>query len=113
MVGLALSCLEIVLEGYKWYRTAGEQEKLFPLTWPQTKRALILFVVLLLWSLGLNTLGFLVSSVLAMCVVAVYFDPNKTRRNIIRDILVCVIIGVLVYFMFGYLEVHYPRALLI
>lgn len=113
IVGLILSCLEIALEGYKWYRTAGAQEKLFPLNGAQTRRALILFGVLFLWCLGLSTLGFLVSSILAMCAIAVYFDPHKTRRNVLRDIAVCLVLGVLVYYMFGYLEVHYPRALLI
>ena len=101
------------MEGYKWYRTAGAQEKLFPLNGAQTRRALILFGVLFLWCLGLSTLGFLVSSILAMCAIAVYFDPHKTRRNVLRDIAVCLVLGVLVYYMFGYLEVHYPRALLI
>ncbi len=112
-VGLALSCLEILLEGIKWRRTADHQEKFFPLTWVQTKRGLVALGILILWVVGLNTIGFLVTSLAALCVITVWFDPQKTKKNIIRDVASCVVIGIIVYVMFGYLGVNFPRALLI
>ena len=112
VVGLVLCGLEVALEGVKWYRTAEEQEKLWALSAAQTKRALILLGILVLWCMGLNTIGFLVSSLAALCAVAVYFEPEKTKRNLIRDVVACLVVGVIVYFLFGYLGVHFPRALL-
>lgn len=38
---------------------------------------------------------------------------QKTKKNIIRDVAFCVVIGIIVYVMFGYLGVNFPRALLI
>ena len=112
-VGLALSCLEILLEGIKWRRTADSQGKVFPLTWAQTKHGLIVLGILILWIVGLSTIGFLVTSLAAMCAIAICFDPHKIKRNIIRDVIVCLVIGIIVYVMFGYLGVNFPRALLI
>lgn len=80
-VGLALSCLEILLEGIKWRRTADHQEKFFPLTWVQTKRGLVALGILILWVVGLNTIGFLVTSLAALCVITVWFDPQKTEKE--------------------------------
>ena len=108
-----ISCLEILLEGIKWRRTADHQEKFFPLTWVQTKRGLVALGILILWVVGLNTIGFLVTSLAALCVITVWFDPQKTKKNIIRDVASCVVIGIIVYVMFGYLGVNFPRALLI
>lgn len=112
-VGLGLSGLEILLEGLKWRRAVGSQGKLFPLTWEQSKRGLVVLCILVLWVLGLSTVGFLITSLVALCAVAVWFEPIKTRRNLVRDVAVCIVIGILVYVMFGYLGVHFPRALLI
>ena len=112
-VGLVLSFLEIVLEGIKWRRAADSQEKFFPLTWEQTKHGLVVLGVLILWVVGLSTIGFLVTSLAALCAIAVWFDPHKTKKNIIRDVVVCLVIGIVVYVMFGYLGVNFPRALLI
>lgn len=112
IVGLVLAGLEIVLEGIKWSKTAGEQESLWVLTPEQTKNSLILLGLLILWIAGLTTIGFLVSSVLALCAIAVVFDPQKSRKHLIRDVVVCVIFGLLFYFVFKFLGIHFPRALL-
>lgn len=112
IVGLVLAGLEIVTEGYKWSKTAGEQEKLFPLNGAQTKRGAILLGFLILWIAGLTTLGFLVSSVLALCAIAIAFDPDKSKKNILRDIIVCVIFGIIFYFTFKFLGIHFPKTLL-
>ena len=112
-VGLTLSCLEVLLEGIKWRRAAGNQEKFFPLTWEQTKHGLVVLGILILWVIGLSTIGFLVCSLAALCAIAVCFDPHKTKKNILRDIVVCLVIGIIVYVMFGYLGVNFPRVLLI
>lgn len=112
IVGLILAGLEIVLEGIKWSKTAGEQESLWVLSPEQTKNSLILLGLLILWIAGLTTVGFLVSSVLALCVIAVVFDPQKNLKHLIRDVVVCVIFGVLFYFLFKFLGIHFPRALL-
>lgn len=112
IVGLVLAGLEILIEGYKWSKTAGEQEKLFPLDAEQTKRSGILLGLLILWIAGLTTLGFLVSSVLALCAIAVIFEPEKSKKNIIRDVVVCVIFGIVFYFTFKLLGIHFPKTLL-
>lgn len=112
IVGLGLSALEILLEGVKRHKSTEKQEKLWVLSPAQSKHALILLGILILWSIGLNTLGFLVSSLIALCGVSIYFEPVKNRRNIIRDVASCLIIGIIVYFTFGYLGVHYPKSML-
>lgn len=112
IVGLTLCVIEIVMEGVKWKKSAGTQEKVWVLTADQTKRGAILLSVLLLWIIGLDTLGFLVSSLIALCVTAIVFDPHCTKKNIIRDVVACVVIGVLIYVLFGYLGIHFPKALL-
>lgn len=112
IAGLVLCAIEIAMEGVKWNKTAGKQEKLWVLTANQTMRGSILLGALVLWILGLNTLGFLVSSLLALCAIAILFEPHRTKKNLIRDVATCVVIGVVIYFMFGYLGVHFPRALL-
>lgn len=112
VAGLALSMLEIAMEGRKWYRTADGQEKLFPLNGKQIERSLLLLGLLILWVAGLTTIGFLVSSVLALCAISVCFEPIKTQKNILRDIAVCILFGLIIYFIFKYLGIHFPRALL-
>lgn len=112
IVGLVLAGLEIATEGYKWSKTAGEQEKLFPLNGDQTKRGAILLGLLVLWIAGLTTLGFLVSSVIALSAIAIVFDPDKSKKNILRDIIVCVIFGIIFYFTFKFLGIHFPKTLL-
>ncbi|EOS64357.1 MULTISPECIES: tripartite tricarboxylate transporter TctB family protein [unclassified Anaerotruncus] len=113
VVGLVLSVLETVLEGIKWVKTAGDQEKLWPLTGEQTKRSLILLGLLVLWIAGLTTIGFLVSSIVALCAIAIIFEPVKDKKHLIRDIVVCVLFGILFYITFKFLGIHFPRALLI
>lgn len=113
VVGLVLSVLETVLEGIKWVKTAGDQEKLWPLTGEQTKRSLILLGLLVLWIAGLTTIGFLVSSIVALCAIAIIFEPVKDTKHLIRDIVVCVLFGILFYITFKFLGIHFPRALLI
>ena len=113
VVGLILSALEFALEGIKWVKTAGEQEKLWPLTGEQTKRSLIFLGLLALWIAGLTTIGFLSSSVVALSVIAVIFEPVRDRKHLIRDVIVCVLFGILFYVTFKLLGIHFPRALLI
>lgn len=112
-VGLALSIAEAALEGVKWNRAVGQQEKMWPLSAGQTKRSLILLGLLVLWIVGLTTIGFLVSSVAALCAIAIVFEPIKDRKHLIRDIVVCVIFGIIFYVTFKFLGIHFPRALLL
>lgn len=112
IVGLTLSVLEIILEGVKWARTVGQQEKMWPLNVEQTKRSLLLLGLLVLWIAGLNTIGFLVSSVVALCAIAVIFEPIKDKKRLIRDVVVCIIFGVVFYVAFKSLGIHFPKALL-
>lgn len=95
-VGLALSCLEILLEGIKWRRTADHQEKFFPLTWVQTKRGLVALGILILWVVGLNTIGFLVTSLAALCVITVWFRiPEDEKEYHSRCSFLCGSLGLL------------------
>lgn len=112
VVGLILAGLEIALEGVKWSKTAGEQEKLWVLNASQTKNSLILLGILVLWIAGLATIGFLISSILALCVIALVFDPQKSRKNLICDVVICIMFGLIFYFLFKFLGIHFPRALL-
>ena len=102
IVGLSLSVLEIVLEGIKWSKAAAKQEKLWPLSAAQTKRSLILLGILVLWILGL-----------ALCAIALVFEPIRDKKHIILDIIVCAVFGVVFYFTFQLLGIHFPDALLI
>lgn len=112
IVGLFLAGLEIVLEGYKWKKTAETQERLFPLTKEETKRGCILLAILILWAVGLTTIGFLVSSIIILCTIAIVFEPQKTKKYIVRDAAACVVFGIMFYFTFKLLGVHFPRTLL-
>lgn len=60
----------------------------------------------------MTTIGFLVSSVVALCAIALVFEPVKSKQNLVRDIVVCVIFGVAFYFLFKFLGIHFPRTLL-
>ena len=111
-VGLGLSGLEILLEGIKWSKAADKQEKLWALTQEQTKRSLVLLGIMLLWIAGLTTLGFLVSSSAALCVIAIVFDPHKSKKSIVTDIVVGIVFGLIFYFLFKFLGIHFPKALL-
>lgn len=114
IVGLVLCAIEVVTEGMRWSREDTEtQGKLWVLSAAQTKRGALLLGILLLWIIGLDTLGFLVSSLIALCVTAVCFEPHRTKKNLLRDVVTCAVIGVAIYFLFGYLGVHFPRALMI
>ena len=112
IVGLVLAGLEILLEGFKWSSSTDKQEKLWALTPTQTKNSLILLGILILWIAGLTTIGFLVSSVAALCVIALVFDPRKSKKNLIRDIVACAVFGIIFYFLFKFLGIHFPRTLL-
>ena len=113
IVGLTLCALKLAIDSFTWYHTKEKQEKLWVLSTGQSKRALILLGIMVLWCMGLNTVGFLVTSLIALCAVAICFEPKKTKRYIVRDVIACLVVGTMVYFLFGYLGVHYPRALLI
>lgn len=113
VVGLVLSIAEAALEGVKWSKAVGQQEKMWPLSAGQTKRSLILLGLLILWIAGLTTIGFLVSSVVALCAIAVIFEPIKDKKHLIRDVVVCVIFGIIFYVTFKFLGIHFPRALLL
>lgn len=113
ITGLTLSGLEIVLEGIKWRRAGGEQEKLWPLTGEQTRRCLVLLGILILWIAGLTTIGFLVASAAALCAIALVFEPKKDKKYLLRDVAVCVLFSVLFYFTFKFLGIHFPKSLLI
>lgn len=111
--GMALSLLECVLAGFKWLRAGKTQKGLLPLTASQAKRVLILLAILGLWIWGLRTLGFLVSSLAALCVLTVWFEPEKKTAYVLRDIFVCMVFELVCYYTFKYLGIHFPKALFI
>lgn len=112
IVGLVLSGLEILLEGIKWSRNTEKQAKLWVLTPQQTKNSIVLLGILILWIAGLTTIGFLVSSAAALCVISIVFEPNKSKKKIIRNLIVCIIFAVIFYSLFKFLGIHFPKALL-
>lgn len=112
IVGLILSGLEILLEGIKWNRNTEKQEKLWVLTPQQTKNSILLLGLLILWIAGLTSIGFLVSSAAALCAISIVFEPNKSKKKIIRNLIVCVVFAVIFYSLFKFLGIHFPKALL-
>ena len=112
IVGLVLSGLEILLECIKWSRNTDNQAKLWVLTPQQTKNSIILLCLLILWIAGLTTIGFLVCSAAALCAISIVFEPTKSKKKIIRNLIVCVIFAVIFYSLFKFLGIHFPKALL-
>lgn len=112
LLGLALALLQILLEVIRLAHTPEKSEKLFPLNGTQQKRVGAALLIVLFWVAGLTTVGFLVSSVAALCALAVLFDPDKTKKNLLRDIAVCALFGIVFYFLFSKLGIHFPRTLL-
>ena len=112
IVGLVLSGLEILLEGIKWNHNTEKQEKLWVLTPQQTKNSILLLGLLILWIAGLTSIGFLVSSAAALCTISIVFEPNKSKKKIIRNLIVCVVFAVIFYSLFKFLGIHFPKALL-
>jgi hypothetical protein len=111
--GLVLSILECVIDAFKWMKERGEQKSLMPLTFHQAKRFSMAVIFMVLWILGLKTIGFLVSSVIAMSVISCVFEIAKDRRHMLRNVVVSAAVGVLFYAVFSYLGIHFPRTLLI
>ena len=68
--------------------------------------------ILILWAIGLTTIGFFVSSIIILCTIAIVFEPKKTKKYIVRDVVACVVFGIMFYFTFKLLGVHFPRTLL-
>lgn len=113
IAGLVFTVLDIVIEGIKWLRLKNEQKPLWALTAEQTKRTATILCLLLVWIMGLTTIGFLVSSVIALCVIAVVFEPFKDKQHIVRDLVVCTVFGIIFYFIFEFLGINFPLTWLI
>lgn len=54
--------------------------KVLPSDLGADKRGLVALGILILWVVGLNTIGFLVTSLAALCVITVWFDPRRRKR---------------------------------
>lgn len=111
--GLGLSLLECAVNAVKWTKEKERQKSLVPLTLHQTKRFGAAAVVMVLWIIGLKTIGFLVSSVIAMSVLSCAFEMERDRRHMLQNVVVSAAVGVLFYAVFSYLGIHFPKTLLI
>ena len=113
VAGCALSLLQAALSGVKWAMRRGAQKGLNPFAAAQWKRIIFLLAVMILWIVGLQKLGFLTSSLAAVCAVAVAYDPHKTAGSVALDVVCCVFFGVACYFLFKYLGIMFPDTPLI
>ena len=111
--GLGLSALECPLSALRWGRERESQKSLAPLSPRQAGRFALTAGVMVLWILGLKTVGFLVSSVAAMSVLSCLFEMTRDRKHLVRNVLVCAAVGILFYAVFSYLGIRFPKALLI
>lgn len=112
VIGLVLSVLSAAASAVKWKSEKGE-ETIVPFDSSQVKRTGVALILLVFWVALMNILGFLVSSVVCMAVLFVGYEPVKTRKNIIRDILVAVIFGVAMYGLFTALGISFPGGIFI
>ena len=113
LAGLALSLLQTVIEAVKWAVKRRSQASLNPFTAVQWKRILFLLAVMILWIVGLQTLGFLTSSLVAVIAVAVAYDPHKSAARFAIDVVCCVFFGIACYMLFRYLGIVFPATQLL
>lgn len=112
VTGMALSLLEAVIEGVKWLRSRTEQQPLIPLSSAQIRRSASLLTVLALWIASVTRVGFLCSTIAALIVISLLFEPQRSVRNYVRDVIVCAVFGGIVYGTFLFLGVRFPMTML-
>jgi len=112
IAGMALSAANAAISGMKWMKEKDAMP-ILPLTAAQTKRALILTAIAVVWIFLLEILGFLSASMLATIVIVLYFEPIKDKRHIIRDLVAGVVFSIVLYMMFTLLGIHFPKGILI
>lgn len=112
VTGMVLSAVNTAMAGLKW-KKEQDQEAVFPLTMAQLKRAAVLTLILAAWIFILPHLGFLVTATLATGVIVLLFEPQKDKKNIIRDVIVTLVFSIVLYSMFALLGINFPKGILI
>lgn len=74
---------------------------------------MIALILLLLWVFFLNTAGFLTASVLFMLLLGLFYEPVKTKRNLIRDGITAAIFAAGMFALFTALGISFPRGWMI
>ncbi|WP_303296513.1 tripartite tricarboxylate transporter TctB family protein [Pyramidobacter piscolens] len=113
IAGFVVSILQVLIESVKCFVRKKPQESLNSFTGAQLQRVLFLLLIMILWLVGLQTVGFLVSSLASVAVIAVVYDSHKTAGKIVLDVVCCVFFSVVCYMLFKYLGVVFPDTLLI
>lgn len=110
-LGLVLSLASSAVSALKWRTSEGES--LVPFHGAQVKRLELAFILLALWIVCMNIVGFLVSSVLFMALIGVLFEPVREKKYFIRDVVVAVVFAVGMYALFTALGINFPKGFLI
>lgn len=88
------------------------KQSIFPLESGQIKRSLSLMIIVVTWIFIIPYLGFLSTSILATGAMVLIFEPDRCRKNIIRDIVATVIFSIVLYLLFQILGVHFEDGFL-
>lgn len=115
VLGLLLCLLLTVTNLLKLRRAGGggKKESLFPMTGAQAARSGMVLGILTAWMLCLKPVGFLTSSVAALAAVFLVFEPRRTKRNVMRDVLAAAVFAAGMYALFHQLGVNFPSGLLL
>ena len=70
-------------------------------------------MLVFLWILLFAKVGYLVTTVVSMFLFMVFNDPERTRRNLIRDAAAAVLFPLVMFIIFSALGVRFPRGILI
>ena len=74
---------------------------------------MILLAVILVWVLLMERLGFLTASILCTIALCLLYEPERTKKHYIRDVIVAVVFSAVLYELFVLLGIHFPKGLLI
>lgn len=112
--GAAFSLGNAGVSAFKWSRDRESGKvSAFPLSKAQLLRSVILLAVILVWVLLMERLGFLTASILCTIALCLLYEPERTKKHYIRDVIVAVVFSAVLYELFVLLGIHFPKGLLI
>lgn len=113
IIGLVLSLIGIIRCGIALFtEKKNTRESMFVLNKVQAKRASVLLITMIMWIVLINSLGFLVSSFIAINFIVIYFESIKSRKKILLDLGITSTLVVGMYFLFVMLGVRFPLGIL-
>lgn len=110
-LGIVLSALLIVGSVIQLRRAGGSAAASMP--GEAMRKVALSGGLIFLWILLFSRVGYLATTVAAMFLFMTLNNPERTRRNLLRDIAAAVLFPLFMFFVFSALGVRFPRGILI